>query len=230
MYCLWCHSPLNTTINWKFTFGLSTHQPVCNQCTEKLEKIQGDICAKCGRPFSHLEAEYRHGQLCHDCIRWGDTSLLKNRSLYVYNDFLQEIIAKWKYRGDAELTKLFHNDLKNLAKQIGKIDAVVPIPLSQQRQYERSFNQAKLLAEALPYPLIEALIKRDDAQKQSKKTRQQRMQQQSKFNLHPHANIKEMSILLIDDIYTTGATLHSAAHLLKDGGAASIVSLTIARG
>jgi competence protein ComFC len=233
MHCLWCHSTFIESISWQYVFGRSTPMTLCEQCIPRLEIIKGDICQKCGRPFTDLDPKYRVGNLCTDCHSWGEAALIKNRSIYVYNDFLQEVIARWKFRGDAELVKLFWPSLQKLLSEYEKIDVVVPIPLSSQRLYERSFNQAKALAEGLPFPIIEALVKPEDTEKQSKKTRKQRLEKKSEFQLAPdlQTKIQGKTILLVDDIYTTGATLYAAAGVLKAiGGAEKVFAVTVARG
>lgn len=228
MYCLWCHTPFIERTNWQYLFGLSTTTQLCQQCSTRLVKITGDICDKCGRPFRNLEPKHREGNLCIDCVRWGEGALAKNRSLYVYNEFLQEVIAKWKFRGDAELTKLFTTELQQLAKSFGQIDAIVPIPLSAERLYERGFNQSKLLAEQIEFSLLDALAKPIHLPKQSKKSRKERIQQENQFQI-TKAEITNKTILLVDDIYTTGATLYAAAEILKKHGANAVYSITVAR-
>ncbi|MCT8140142.1 ComF family protein [Anaerobacillus sp. CMMVII] len=232
MYCLWCHTAFIEKVSWEYVFGRATTLPICQQCSGSFKEITGEICDKCGRTFSGVDPQYRHGQLCHDCVRWGDGGLVKNRSVFVYNSFLQEVIGRWKYRGDAELVKLFWPKLQILVKQFETIDAVVPIPLSPERLYERSFNQAQALAEGLPYPIVEAIIRPIGVTKQSKKSRQQRLHQEDRFQigLVPASLCKGKSLLLVDDIYTTGATLYSAAAILKQHGAAAVYSITVARG
>ena len=233
MQCLWCATPFFEKISWQYVFGQSTSTLICEQCNKKLEEITGEICEKCGRPFANLDPQFRNRNLCTDCIKWNerDGALTKNRSVYVYNDFLQEVIAKWKYRGDAELVKLFSGPLQKSARQL-QVDVVVPIPLSEERLYERSFNQSKLLAEQLPYPILEALIRPANASKQSKKSRKERLNTEESFQLVPsnRDDLNNKAVLIVDDIYTTGATLHAAAEVLKRNGATDIFSITIARG
>jgi competence protein ComFC len=230
MRCLWCHQTFFEKASWQYVFGMSTPSLVCEMCNSKFEEITGEICEKCGRPLMNLDPQFREGGECTDCVRWEKQggALTYNRSIYLYNDFLQEVIAKWKYRGDAELVKVFSEQLLKLAKQIHP-DIVVPIPLSTERLYERSFNQAKLIAECLPYPIVEALQKPVENRKQSKKSRVERLGQADHFQVI-RCELAGKSILLVDDIYTTGATLYSAAALLKQNGAKKVTSITIARG
>ncbi|MFY2155821.1 ComF family protein [Cytobacillus firmus] len=113
--------------------------------------------------------------------------------------------------------------LKNL-----NFECLVPIPLSPERLYERGFNQsAALIREAGFTP--KDLLQRIHSEKQSKKSRLDRIHQNQVFE-PLNINIKNKIILLVDDIYTTGSTLYHAARVLKNGGAASVFSLTLARG
>lgn len=234
MHCLTCKQIFFEKISWQFVFGIATPAIICEVCSEQLTEIEGEICLKCGRPFAQLDPQYRTGQLCADCVRWQSDALEKNRSVYVYNDFLQAVIATWKYRGDAELVKLFWEPLQKAATQF-PVAVTVPIPLNETRLYERSFNQAKLLAEGLPYPVAEVLQRPQESLKQSKKTRKERLYQVGrgeKFQFVPALlnDIQGKSVLLVDDIYTTGATLFAAATVLKANGAVHVYALTVARG
>jgi len=109
-----------------------------------------------------------------------------------------------------------------------EFDYLVPIPLSPQRLYERGFNQSAALIHEAGFTVTE-LLHRIHSEKQSKKSRFDRIHFHQVFqplNLH----IENKKIILIDDIYTTGSTLYHAAKVLKAGGAASVCSLTLARG
>ncbi|UHA61565.1 ComF family protein [Metabacillus litoralis] len=144
---------------------------------------------------------------------------------------MKELLATFKFRGDAALVEVFHNDFlacykTNLVKE--KIDFTIPIPLSPERLYERGFNQAKLLATFLPLAQIDILT-RTHHEKQSKKSRQERLTASNMFSVEDSSKIMNKKILLIDDIYTTGSTLRHAAKVLKDNGAASVSSLTLIR-
>jgi len=109
-------------------------------------------------------------------------------------------------------------------------DLLVPIPLSDERLYERGFNQAESLAlEAGAEPIN--LLKRVHSEKQSKKSRNERIRLPQVFQLSETAPpFQNKQILLIDDVYTTGSTLRQAAIILRQAGAKSVQSLTLARG
>lgn len=234
-YCLYCHQSYSETWSWAALFGLNAEPLLCQLCTAKLELIKGDICRMCGRLFSLFPEQYRQGDSCYDCIRWEEDEewkgvLQQNRSLYVYNDFLKEVIAKIKYRGDAELMKALYPIARSKFKSISRNSLLVPIPLSKERHYERGFNQAEIFAKSLTSN-VQPLLKRvTHEEKQSKKTRKDRMlKKNNPFTVIDEERVKDKSILLIDDVYTTGSTLRYAAKVLKDAGANQISSLTLAR-
>jgi competence protein ComFC len=234
-YCLYCHQSCSETWSWAALFGLNAEPLLCQLCTAKLELIMGDICRLCGRSFSLFPEQYRQGDSCYDCIRWEENEewagvLQQNRSLYVYNDFLKEVIAKMKYRGDAELVKAFFPLSRSKFQSISRKSLLVPIPLSKERQYERGFNQAEIFAKNLTTN-VQPLLKRvTHEEKQSKKTRKDRITKKNNpFLVVDEACVENKSILLIDDVYTTGSTLRYAAKVLKDAGANQISSITLAR-
>ncbi|WP_299743042.1 ComF family protein [uncultured Rossellomorea sp.] len=179
-----------------------------------------------------LSSDLIKGEQCLDCSRWESDAewsglLLQNESLYQYNDFLKEYLARYKYRGDYALAKPFAHILKNYIEK-SEFDIVIPIPLSNERLYERGFNQSTaLLEEAEVRP--SCLLTRSHSEKQSKKTRKERLQQEQVFQLG-EADVKGKRIILFDDIYTTGTTLRQAAKLLREAGAVEVSSLTLSRG
>lgn len=230
-YCLVCHELMLEEIGWGTIFSKEKEKLLCNECKSKLELIKGETCEKCDRPFATLEQEYRYDNQCYDCVRWeNDTewsgSLDQNVSLYAYNSFMKEIIARYKYRGDYILAKLFIDDVK---WKCPKADMYVPIPLSQERLYERGFNQAEAILQVANTASTH-LLTRIHSEKQSKKSRSDRIHLPQVFNLTKNYDLTDKKIVLIDDIYTTGSTLRHAAKLLKQSGAKSVSSLTLARG
>jgi competence protein ComFC len=229
-YCLICHERIESTLGWVDLFVPERKEVACHLCLEKLERIDGVRCHICMRSFLKLDSQFRKGDLCFDCWRWEEDRnykgiLKQNYSLYSYNEFLKEVIAKFKYRGDYVLAKIFASELDKKIKEI-KPNYIIPIPLSVERLFERGFNQAEAL-------ILEAghqsknVLTRTHSEKQSKKSRTERIHLPQVFQAT--ANVKG-KIILIDDIYTTGSTLRHAAKVLKDVGADEIFSITIARG
>ncbi|MCQ6278684.1 ComF family protein [Bacillus sp. EB600] len=230
--CLLCHEIILPTIGWNALFSAEKEKLLCAACEGKLEKISGECCRICSRPFSQLDVQFRHGDLCNDCVRWEEDPewsgyLDKNVSLFHYNDFLKEVIARYKFRGDYLIAKVFAEQMKSELALLD-YDFLVPIPLSEERLYERGFNQAEaLLAESGYTPT--SLLTRIHSEKQSKKSRNERIHVPQVFQVSEDRELNGKLILLVDDIYTTGSTLRHAAKVLKGAGADRIQSLTLAR-
>lgn len=230
MNCAICLTEMVPVFNWTYLFSKEPEFEVCTQCKNQLLFIEGERCQICSRPLKSLEISFIQDGICLDCIRWEKDPdwkgvLDSNQSLFLYNDFLKDTIAQYKYRGDQQIAAAFATFLP---KKFFKNKVVMPIPLSDERLYERGFNQAEAILQYgnIPY---QACLTRVHSEKQSKKTRQQRLQQETLFSIKAKEGIDAQNILLFDDIYTTGATLRNAAKRLKDAGALSVTSFTIAR-
>lgn len=237
-YCLWCRQFYSPKVSWRTLFTVPVEEGFCQVCYRQFAAIDhADICSSCGRDLNYLDKKYVTAGVCSDCTRWemGEWQgmLQRNRSLYTYNDFLKEVITAYKFRGDALLAQGFKKAFRKCFEDHFQGAIIIPIPLSEERLIERSFNQSELLADLLEKPLYRALIRAVHEEKQSKKGRKERTMPRNNPFLADH-NIKErlegQSVLLIDDIYTTGATLRLAARALGPLHPKSVSSLTLARG
>ncbi|MCA1055290.1 ComF family protein [Rossellomorea aquimaris] len=230
-FCLYCEKPMREMESWT---GLFHYEPkhLCKECQEGLLHITGKRCVQCSRSLEKLPGELVRGDICLDCQRWEEDSewkgvLSTNTSLFEYNPFLKVYLARYKYRGDHILAQAFSNYIKKSLNSI-EFDFIVAIPLSEERHYERGFNQSTAFLEAASVTPSNILT-RAHTEKQSKKPRQERLHQKQVFTL-TECNLTNKNILLFDDIYTTGITLRLAAILLKQAGAKQVSSLTLARG
>lgn len=231
MLCLGCGAELRRSVSWNSLFAKEDKTFLCQECLSKLDFISGEECQLCSRPLQ--KTSYKLDGLCLDCLRWEKDPkwagiLDRNTSALLYNEFCKELIALFKYRGDYILVNAFAVILKPKLDALSP-DLIVPIPLSQERLYERGFNQSEALIISLgkePIPLLT----RKHTEKQSKKSRSDRIHLPQVFQMAKQTNISCKNILLIDDIYTTGSTLRHAAILLKEAGAKTVSSLTVARG
>ncbi|MFS0783695.1 ComF family protein [Bacillus sp. 1P06AnD] len=226
LICLYCGAVFEAAYSWETLFVFD--QPLlCQECYGKMERIEGACCRICSRVMPE-----QGETLCHDCERWEQDNRWKgtlsgNTSLYAYNDFMKELIALYKYRGDVALANLFADDLrKQLKKWKGAL--ICPVPLSEERMQERGFNQSEELIKAAGHSPV-LLLNRSHSEKQSKKSRRQRIELPQIFTCRHNSAITSKHIVLVDDIYTTGSTLRHAAELLIQAGASSVHSLTVAR-
>nr|WP_277722745.1 double zinc ribbon domain-containing protein [Bacillus safensis]MDH3094896.1 double zinc ribbon domain-containing protein [Bacillus safensis]WEZ17174.1 double zinc ribbon domain-containing protein [Bacillus safensis] len=152
---------------WK-SFLLLNDDRLCVACKNHLVKIERPICPTCGRAQSN-------DQLCQDCNRWNERSdsikiLVKNRSVYTYNELMKDVLARFKFRGDTALAELFQKDVQAAFKHSFciKDPLLIPIPLSHERLKERGFNQSVIIASLLDKPILQPLVKIHQS-KQSKK-------------------------------------------------------------
>lgn len=231
-YCLLCHEEIEPILSWTALFRQKEPSKICAECNAGFTPITGETCEICGRPFAFLEAEYRTGNICHDCKRWEEDEhwsgcLDQNRSLYRYTDFAKEVIARFKFRGDYVLAEIFAEELRKVLRSF-QYDYIAPIPLSEERLYERGFNQAEAIITTAGF-VPNHLLTRVHTEKQSKKSRSERIHLEQVFKLVDGVEVSSKTILLIDDIYTTGSTLRHAAKLLKENGTTTVYSLTLAR-
>ncbi|HEY4602071.1 MAG TPA: ComF family protein [Cerasibacillus sp.] len=225
-HCLWCDQAITYQATWRHLLTLMERATLCEPCQTKLTLLTGKQCQKCSR-----ESET---DICLDCHYWIkelDTDpLTANISVFSYNEQMREMIAKWKYRGDYELVHAFRHVFvkmfnKHFSTQL-KDFAVIPIPLSEMRLYERGFNQADALARLLPR-YQPSILQRLHSEKQAKKSRYERIQSKNPFNLVETIN---KPVILVDDIYTTGTTLRHAATLLRRQGCPKVYGYTLVRG
>ncbi|SDH19370.1 competence protein ComFC [Alteribacillus persepolensis] len=246
--CVWCLEKKSQAPSWQTIWPVSQDNYLCNTCAEKLVPVGITTCSYCSRPRE------KPG-ICYDCERiekdpdWRGL-LDHNVSLYRYNHAMQELIAQWKYRGDAALALIFQQNISQLYEKRYANYIPVPIPLSPQRLHERGFNQAEQLAswtqrparclsllrlrqKQYLFPVTKALTRVLHEEKQSKKTRRERLAAtRNPFAFTPaqEVSVNSKNIVLFDDIFTTGMTLRKAAKVLKEHGAKRVCSITLARG
>lgn len=212
---------------------------ICCRCDEQLETIEASFCKRCHKPLYKMnQVMTEHQLLCEDCLSLDTPHLTKNRSAVIYNDFMKEVLALYKYRGKETLAEVFSYLLKlTYDAYFEKIDILTYIPLHPSRLVERGFNQAEQLAIQLHVligvPVFPIMNRVKDTTKQSKTTsKSERKKQLDKaFVVDEEYSqlIKDKDILIVDDIYTTGSTLEEAAKILREEGAHQVYSLTLAR-
>lgn len=204
-------------------------QRVCGDCVARFAQPR-PRCLTCATP---VPAGTRH---CSDCQR--QPPLLHRCVAAVDYGFpWSDVLLGFKFQGDpswaAALALLIRSTpwAEPLLESAG---LVLPLPLSSQRLRERGFNQALLLARQLAPEKTDAtlLLRLHHTAAQSSLNRIQRLENlQGAFALEPAraSAVRGQRIVLIDDVMTTGATLHSAAAILRQAGAAHISGLVVAR-
>jgi ComF family protein len=204
---------------------------ICDDCLSKVVYIKTPICRVCGKPRD----KYFAGDLCEDCSRESMPFEIA-RSVVLYDGAMKEAIHKFKFEGKRSLSLPLGEFLVDYLKRgyipVKKIDAIIPLPLSKKRERQRGYNQSELLArEVAKHFSVDidssSLRKVKDITPQFELSRKDRLSNvKGAFRSSP---LKEKSILLVDDIFTTGATVREASRALKEAGAASVYVLTLAR-
>ncbi len=145
------------------------------------------------------------------------------------------MIQDYKYRGQTALAPVFAGAMADAWRRFGAPavpQAIVPIPLHWLRLRIRGFNQAELisrfLAKELQLPLLPALSRRHITAHQARLTATGRLKNLRRAFV-VSADVQDMSLLLVDDVFTTGSTLTAATEALLEAGAAEVSVLTIAR-
>jgi ComF family protein len=194
----------------------------CQECWSALEPIPAPVCPQCGTPATAIEGP------CDECRR-GDHAFDFARSAFLFNDRMREIIHHLKYSGRVSLARpLSRTLLRCLQTNEFCAEAVVPVPLHRSRIRERGFNQAELLAKELGLPLRSGVLRRrKNTPPQTGMTRPQRVS-----NLAGAFEVKGRisgCVLVVDDVYTTGSTMHEIAKTLKRANVSRVEVLTVAR-
>ena len=187
---------------------------------------------QCGKQIRSMEKEY-----CYDCLHTHHY-YEQGLSLWNHKNPVNQSIYQFKYHNQRRYGELYSQELvKNFHKEIRQWnpDIMIPVPLHWYRKRKRGYNQAQILAEnvgrMLHIPVdTESLIR-------VKKTSPQKQlgHNARKKNLKNAFAVKQTfhqvkTVLLIDDIYTTGNTLDAAAKILKEKGVENVYFLTISIG
>ena len=207
-------------------------EKICPACRNKLIVIREPICKKCGKILENEEEEY-----CSDC-RKRNLYYNEGRAVFLYDDNMRRSIYQFKYNNKREYAGFYANEiLKVLAKDIKRWrgEALIPIPIHKKKRKARGFNQAEVLAGELAGDLQisvrnDIIIREKNTSAQKLLTLQERQNNLKNAFKIVNNDVKLNSIILIDDIYTTGCTINEAAKLLKKTGISNIYFICIAIG
>lgn len=201
---------------------------ICPECEKKLSLVRPPRCLKCGKEIGAETGEY-----CMDCLRHPRT-FERGAALFNYNEAASRSMARIKYGGRREYLDFY---AKAMAQHLGpalrgmKAQALVPVPVHPSRLRERGFNQAAELAWRLGELL--GISVDDELLVRTKKTARQKDlgPAQRLANLQQAFSVPERrrkagaipkTVILVDDIYTTGSTAEACARVLKAAGVRSV--------
>lgn len=202
---------------------------VCEKCSGKVRFISGKTCIKCGRKMSDGA-----GRMCHECIN-ADHSFDEAFAPFIYEGDIRESIARFKYRGRAEYATFYARCMYEYGKNRIKnwhADVLVPVPIHKSRLAKRGYNQADLIARELArltgIPVTGDLIervKKTEAQKELNAV-------QRKNNLrgafaYKTGKLVPETVIIVDDIFTTGSTVNAVSRILKEYGAKRVYAACV---
>jgi competence protein ComFC len=208
---------------------------LCGICKATAPRIRPPFCRRCSRPFEGvIDGEFscpncEDRALAFDCVV----------SIYQAKGVLRDLIHRFKYGGHFHLrrvlTEFLLEAMQDSRLQAAPLDCLVPVPLHPTRLRERGFNQADALAEALSkrarIQVLRCIERRLYTNTQTRFDRLERIQNlRNAFALRKNGNVRGKHLILLDDVLTTGSTLHECALVLRAAGAESVRAVTVARG
>ena len=230
IYCMCCGSLIDK----------SRPYALCDFCMRQFHWISGKTCEKCGKA---LQDTYM-GSLCYDCMTY-EHHFEKGFSCLTYGLHEREVLLDLKYNGKGYLAEKFGDILYDrISCEDIQPDVIIPVPVSSGRAKTRGYNQSALmgrrLSRLLGIPIDEKILAR---QKETQLLRSlnpadRRLALHGAFVVSSKRNalgeknnrLAGKQVLLIDDIYTTGATVDTCSKVLLEAGADKVYVLTLASG
>jgi ComF family protein len=205
----------------------------CPNCLSQIRWIEPPFCSICGIPFISREVETHP---CGACVTHRKYFTIA-RALGAFEGSLQEAIHRWKYEGKTYLTPFFADWMAeglNRHWEPGSLDLLIPVPLHTRRLRERGFNQSLLLVRELsrrtgiPYRKSILQKKKSTIPQVNLSGVEREKELRGTFHVIGKEELSGLSVLLIDDVYTTGATVNECSKVLLRGGAKRVDVLTLA--
>ena len=205
---------------------------MCRVCRTAILPVTEPRCKRCSKPLIDLEAE-----LCENC-RSHEFCVDRGFALYPYNERMQKAIRNLKYRGELAGGEYFADQMSvGYGAWVRRIspDVLIPVPIHKRRMRFRGFNQAACLAVRIGQRLgvavdLDYLARTGNTKPQKGLGGRARINNLQKSFSVVGENAAYRNILLIDDIYTTGATLEACGRILREAGAKRIYFLCLCIG
>lgn len=205
---------------------------ICPGCVKKLKKVEAPRCFRCGKMLGDEGVEY-----CRDCQET-PKHFERGYPAFVYTGSIKKALYAFKYKNQRDYARFFSKciwqiygpDLRKL-----QVEGIVPVPIHKSRKRRRGYNQAQLLAKELstymnipvyPHYLLRK-IKTNPQKDLGEKSRFKNLKNAFKIGGN---KIKLKRVLLVDDIYTTGATIESCTQVLLKAGAETVFYTSVAIG
>lgn len=204
---------------------------ICDGCRPKVSYVSSPTCFRCGKETGDDETEY-----CADCSNHM-RSYIKGFPAVNYNDVMRESIAAFKYHNKREYASCFaYEIIKQHGRKLMELqaDALVPVPVHRIKMRKRGYNQAELLAEKLGsymgIPVDADIIERTINTLPQKELDNEEREEFKKAFISSGKIVNYKKVILVDDIYTTGATIEACTRVLHDIGIKDVYYTSICIG
>ncbi len=210
---------------------VSIHGELCADCFGCFDWIDAPKCVRCGYPlvFAGVDAH------CPVCAA-GEFNLGWLRSACRYDEMSRSVMLPFKHGGRIRYARFMSRAMIWALRDAptNEIDVVMPVPLARPRLVHRTYNQATLLARpiarAMNVPLdVDSVRRRHRPDMGHMTPRQRRENIRGVFSVAHPGRIRDRNILLVDDVYTSGATLAELRRVLLRAGARSVCGVTFCR-
>lgn len=205
---------------------------ICTNCKKELPYVQEPGCLKCGKEIDKEEREF-----CGDCIRI-TKHYKKGYPVFSYRDPVKSGVTAFKYRNRREYVEFYSQAIwERYGEEFRTIgfDGILPVPMYRRKQCKRGYNQAELLANRLGEYLeisvySDILVRITDTIPQKVLNDRERINNLKKAFHIQRNDVKLEKILLVDDIYTTGATIEACTDVLLTAGVKEVYYTSICIG
>lgn len=215
--------------------ALAEHH-LCARCWKSLTFINAPYCKVCGHPHAIQTCNEEHCDFCNEEKIFYESA----RSALIYNEEAKKLILRLKYSDDTNLIPTFAKWLCKAGEDLFKdADYLVPVPLHWTRILQRRYNQAALLvmgmnkiSPSLPNYAPQFLRRKQQTQSQGQKSKKERIEnvQDAFYSPARHKqNLQNKTVIIVDDVMASGATLNECAKILMNTGCKSVRVLTLAR-
>lgn len=203
---------------------------ICPECENVFQPIKEGYCLKCGSPVKP-EEEY-----CRDCAG-KRRSFDEGRGIFLYDQKMRRSLIRYKYYGSREYADYYAVSMYRYGR--GNIlrwkpDVIIPVPLHRRKLRMRGFNQSGILAEKLgiflDIPVSEGTLRKIRGTRSQKKLDAAQRRKNLRQAFRAERRLDGLTVLLVDDVYTTGSTVEAAAACLKEAGAKKVCFLTLCMG
>lgn len=231
--CVFCNEAVPMK-SYKGILEKRTYDFLCEKCKEKIKDkyIEEPYCFKCGKQLDDETGEY-----CDDCRKMHHT-YDRGLAVFKYHDDVKESVYRFKYKDCKIYGEFYGVQMAEKYKPIiekWQPDVIIPVPIHKSRMRKRGYNQAqiigKALSETLKIPMdINVLVREKKTEPQKKLSKSIRKKNvESAFKVTKNV-VKYNKIILVDDIYTTGATIDACAQVLKRAGVKKVYFISICIG